>query len=299
MEAYAAADNAHGGGATRGHRAITQDIRFCRSADGVQLAYAVSGSGRPLVKAANWLSHLDYDWESPVWRHWLRELSAGRQLIRYDERGCGLSDWDVDRLTLETKVADLEAVVEACRLDRFDLLGISGGGLTSVAYAARHPERVARLVLYGALAQGRRIRAGSPAERREADLMVELAAVGWGQDDPAFRHVFTLQFMPESTPEQREAFSELQRRTTSPDNAAKIMAVTAELDVTDLAPRVAVPTLVLHARRDRRAPLDQGRLLASLIPDARLVLLDSSNHILQEDEPAWRRFLDEVNAFLA
>lgn len=294
----AAAEKPVGGTTLNGHEPITQDIRFCRSADGVQVAYATSGSGPALVKAANWLSHLDYDWESPVWRHWLHALSERHRLIRYDQRGCGLSDWDVDQLSLESKVADLEAVVDACRLERFDLLGISGGGPTSVAHAALHPERVNRLVLYGAFAQGRHTRARSVTDKREAELMVELAAVGWGQDDPAFRRVFTMQFMPDSTNEQWEAFDELQRRTTSPENAARIMAAAGLLDVVDIAPQVCAPTLVLHARGDRRAPLEQGRLLAALIPNAQLVTLDSSNHILQEGEPAWRRFLDEVDTFL-
>lgn len=294
----AAADGARVAVEPDGHQRITQDIRFCRSADGVQVAYATSGSGPALVKAANWLSHLDYDWESPVWRHWLHALSERHRLIRYDERGCGLSDWDVDRLSLESKIADLEAVVAACRLEKFPLLGISGGGPTSVAYAARHPDRVTHLVLYGAFAQGRQVRARTLAAKREAELMLELAEVGWGQDDPAFRRVFTTQFMPDSTSAQWEAFDELQRRTTSPGNAARIMATTSMLDVVDIAPRVRMPTLVLHARGDRRCPIEQGRLLASLIPDARLVTLDSSNHILQADEPAWQRFREELNAFL-
>ncbi|MGH9217097.1 MAG: alpha/beta fold hydrolase, partial [Acidimicrobiales bacterium] len=181
---------------TESRVAVTQEIRFCRSADGVQVAYASSGEGPPLVKAANWLSHLDYDWESPIWRHWLQELSRRHQLIRHDERGCGLSDWDVDHLSIDTKVADLEAVVDACGLERFALLGISGGGPASVAYAARHPERVRKLVLYGAYARGRMARARTVEEKREAELMVDLAELGWGRDDPAFRHVFTLQFMP-------------------------------------------------------------------------------------------------------
>lgn len=277
---------------------VTQEIRFCRSADGVQVAYATSGEGPPLVKAAHWLSHLDYDWESPVWRHWLQELSRHHRLVRYDERGCGLSDWDIESLSLETKVADLEAVVDACGLDRFVLLGLSGGGPASVAYAARHPDRVSQLVLYGAFAKGRMARAQTVDEKREAELMVDLAGLGWGRDDPAFRHVFTLQFMPEGTPEQWAAFDELQRRTTSPANAARIMAATSALDVVELAPFVTVPTLVVHARGDRRIPLDDGRLLATLIPNSRLVVLDSSNHILQNEEPGWERFVEELNAFL-
>jgi pimeloyl-ACP methyl ester carboxylesterase/DNA-binding winged helix-turn-helix (wHTH) protein len=278
--------------------AVRQEIRFCRSADGVEVAYATSGDGPPLVKAANWLSHLDYDWESPVWRHWLQELSRRHRLVRYDERGCGLSDWDVDQLSIDTKVADLEAVVDACGLDRFALLGISGGGPASVAYAARHPERVSKLVLYGAFARGRMARASTVEQKREAELLVDLAELGWGRDDPAFRHVFALQFMPEGTREQWAAFDELQRRTATPANAARIMAATADLDVTSLAPRVQAPTLIIHSHGDRRAPLAEGRTLATLIPDSRLIMLDSANHILLHDEPAWERFVDELNGFL-
>ena len=278
--------------------AVSQEIRFCQSADGVQVAYATSGDGPPLVKAAHWLSHLDYDWESPIWRHWIQELSRGHRFVRYDERGCGLSDWNVDEVSIDTKVADLEAVVDSCGLERFVLLGISGGGPASVAYAARHPERVSKLVLYGAFARGLMARAQTVEEEREAELMVELAELGWGRDDPAFRHVFSLQFMPDGTREQWAAFDELQRRTATPANAARIMAATADLDVASLAPRVQAPSLVIHARGDRRAPLDEGRSLATLIPDSRLVVLDSSNHILLHDEPAWARFLVELNRFL-
>ena len=278
--------------------AVSQEIRFCRSADGVQVAYATSGDGPPLVKAAHWMSHLDYDWESPIWRHWLQELSRGHRFVRYDERGCGLSDWNVDQVSIETKVADLEAVVDSCGLERFALLGISGGGPASVAYAARHPERVSKLVLYGAFARGRMARARTMEEKREAELMVELAELGWGRDDPAFRHVFSLQFMPDGTREQWAAFDELQRRTATPANAARIMEATADLDVASLAPRVQAPSLIIHARGDMRAPLDEGRSLATLIPDSRLVVLDSSNHILLHDEPAWARFLVELDSFL-
>lgn len=277
---------------------ITQQIRFCQSADGARIAYATSGRGSPIVKAANWLSHLDYDWESPVWRHWLLALSDGHRLIRYDERGSGLSDRDAEQLDLESRIADLAAVVDACELDRFPLLGLSGGGPTSLAYAARYPERVSHLILYGAFARGRTARATSVTEKREAELMVELAEIGWGRDDPAFRRVFTMQFMPDSSPQMWAAFDELQRRTTSPENAARIMAATGDLDVMDLAPRVQTPTLVLHARDDRRVPIRFGRELAMLIPDAQFVVLDSSNHILQEDEPAWERFLSELTAFV-
>jgi pimeloyl-ACP methyl ester carboxylesterase len=278
---------------------LEQRIKFCRTSDGVTLAYATTGSGSPLVKAANWLTHIDYDWQSPVWRHWLVDLSGRHQLIRYDERGCGLSDRDVPDHTFEGWISDLESVVDASGLDRFPLLGISQGGPVAIAYAARHPERVSHLVIYGSYAQGRRSRASSEIEVRMHQLQVDLARNGWGLDDPAFRQVFTAQFIPGGTRELWDAFNELQRQTTSSENAARVLEVTGGIDVVDLAPLVQAPTLVLHARDDRRPPFDQGRLLASLIPDSRFVALDSRNHILLGDEPAWPVFMAEVEAFLA
>jgi DNA-binding SARP family transcriptional activator/pimeloyl-ACP methyl ester carboxylesterase len=278
---------------------LEQRIRFCRTSDGVTLAYATTGSGPPLVKAANWLTHIDHDWRSPVWRHWLVDLSAHHQLIRYDERGCGLSDRDVSDQTFEAWIGDLEAVVDAAGLERFPLLGISQGGPVAVAYAARHPERVSHLVVYGAYAQGRLTRATSEADERMHRLQVDLARAGWGLDDPALRQVFTAQFMPGGTRELWDAFNELQRQTTAPENAARVLDVAGSIDVVELAALVRAPTLVLHAREDHRPPFAQGRLLASLIPDCRFVALDSSNHILLGDEPAWPVFLGEVEAFLA
>jgi pimeloyl-ACP methyl ester carboxylesterase len=227
------------------------------------------------------------------------ELSGRHQLIRYDERGCGLSDRDVPGHTFEAWISDLETVVDAVGLERFPLLGISQGGPVAIAYAARHPERVSHLVIYGSYAQGRRARATSESDKRLHRLQVDLARNGWGIDDPAFRQVFTAQFMPEGTREIWDAFNELQRQTTSADNAARVLDVTGGIDVVDLARLVRAPTLVLHARDDHRPPFEQGRLLASLIPNSRFVALDSSNHILLADEPAWPVFMAEVDAFLA
>jgi len=278
---------------------LGQEIRFCRTPDGVTLAYAGSGAGPPMVKAANWLTHVDHDWSSPVWRHWLVELSRRHRLVRYDERGCGLSDWDISPPSFESWVLDLETVVEETGLDSFDLLGISQGAGVAIAFAVRHPERVRRLVLYGGYAQGRLVRAQDPYDKRMHELQVELASLGWGDDDPAFRQVFTAQFMPDGSQELWRAFNELQRRTTSPVNAARVLDLSAATDVVDLARQVQAPTLVLHARNDHRPPFEQGRLLASLIPDSRFVALESKNHILLEDEPAWPVFLNEVESFLA
>ncbi len=290
--------SATGAGSPRPHR-LEQQIRFCTAEGGTRIAYATSGEGPVLVMAANWMTHVDGDWESPVWRHWLEALSAGRRLVRYDERGCGLSDWDVDRFSFEAWVDDLEMVVDALGLDRFPLLGISQGGAVAIAYAVRHPERDSALVLCGAYGRGRMVRATTEEQRREAALHLELARVGWGSDDPAFRQVFTSQFMPDGTLDQWAAFNELQRRTTSPENAVRFMEIFGAIDVTGIAPDVACPTLMLHSRHELRVPLESARELAALIPDSRLVLLPSRNHILGADEPAWELFLEELETFLA
>ena len=277
---------------------LRQHIAFCRAADGVRLAYAVAGEGPPLVRAANWMTHLGYDIESPVWNHWVRDLSDKHRFIRYDERGCGLSDWDATDFTFEDWVADLESVVEALGLERFPLLGVSQGGAVAVAYAARHPERVSRLVLCGAYARGRAVRASGDDEKRAAALDLELARVGWGRDDPAFRQVFAAQFLPDGTRADWAAFDQLQRRTTSPENAVRFPEEFGRIDVRDRARDVVCPTLIMHSRDDHRVPLRYGEELASLIPDSRLVALSSNNHLLTASEPAWQVFRAEIDAFL-
>ena len=277
---------------------LEQQIRFCTSGDDVRIAYATVGSGPPLVKVANWLSHLEFDSHSPVWRHWIRELSRNHMLVRYDERGCGLSDWAIEEFSLDAWVRDLETVVDALSLERFPLLGISQGGPIAIAYTARHPERVSRLILYGSYARGRLQRKLSDREREEAELLLRMITVGWGTDHTAFRQVFTSLFIPDGTPEQAQWFNELQRVSTTPENAARMVATFYSLDVRALAPRLDTPTLVLHAADDMRVSFEEGRLLASLIPGARFVPLDGRNHILLESEPAWPRFLHEVRKFL-
>ena len=277
---------------------LEQQIRFCTSSDSVRIALATTGNGPPLVKAANWLSHLEFDSRSPVWRHWIRELSRHHTLVRYDERACGLSDWAVEEFSLDAWVRDLEAVVDHLELERFPLLGISQGGPIAIAYAVRHPERVSRLILYGSYAMGRSHRHLSDREREERELMLRMITVGWGKDNPAFRQVFTSHFIPDATLEQAHWFNELQRVSATPENAARIVSAFDSLDVRALAPRLDTPTLVLHGTGDLRVPLEAGRLLASLIPGARFVPLESRNHILLENEPAWPRFLREVREFL-
>ena len=277
---------------------MEQEIRFCTARDGVRIAYATAGSGPPLVKAANWLTHLEYDWDSPVWRHWLAEMVGRHRLVRYDERGCGLSDWEVEDFSFCAWVQDLETVVDTVGLDHFALLGISQGGGVAIDYAVRHPEKVSHLVLYGAYAQGRARRQASPDEAEQHQALKTLAKIGWGLENPAFRQVFSNLFMPEASGEQMRWLDELQRKSTSAENAVQFYEVFGDMDVLDLLPKVRVPTLVLHARDDARVPLDAGRQLAATIPDARFVQLESKNHILLESEPAWGRFVQEVFGFL-
>jgi pimeloyl-ACP methyl ester carboxylesterase/DNA-binding SARP family transcriptional activator len=274
-----------------------QEIRFCTTADKVRIAYAVTGEGYPIVKAANWMSHLHYDRESPVWRHWVEGLSQHNRLIRYDERGNGLSDWTVDDLSAEAMIADLEAIVAASGVDRFALLGISQGCALSVMYAIRHPERVSHLVLYGGYVRGWRAR-GDPAEIARRSAMGILIRRGWGQNNPAFRQMFASLFIPGATQEHMKWFNELQLKSASPENAARLHNAFGNMDVTQLLGQVSMPTLVLHARDDAVAPYDQGLEFAGGIPNARFVTLDSGNHILLDDEPAFSRFLGEVHEFL-
>lgn len=280
------------------HPRASQEIRYCTSPDGVRIAYACTGSGPPLVKAANWLTHLDLEWDSPIWAHWLDALSAHHRLVRYDERGCGMSDWDVHDFSLDAWVEDLELVVDSVGLDRFPLLGVSQGGAVALAYAVRHPERVTRIVLVGAYARGRLARAASAEEREEAALDLQVGRVGWRRDDSAYRQVFAAQFLPDATREHWDAFNALQRATTSTENVVRFLDTFANLDVSALAPQVACPTLVLHARRDRRVPTAQARELAALIPGSTVHLLDSGNHIMMADEPAWPDLVTELDAFL-
>lgn len=272
---------------------LQQEVHFCTASDGVRIAYALAGQGLPVVKAANWLNHLEYDWQSPIWSRLLHELATRHRLVRYDERGNGLSDWDVDDISFEAFVRDLESVIEAAGLDRFALLGISQGCAVSIVYAIRHPERVSRLVLYGGFARGRTKR-----DAEHARTLFSIVEQGWGKENPAFRQFFTSLFFPEGTPEQMQWFNDLQRITTSPENALRIMRATGDVDISDLLPQVRVPTLVLHCRNDAAVVFDDGRRLAAGIPGAKFVALESRNHLVLESEPAWEKLIGEIKAFL-
>lgn len=277
---------------------LNQSIRFCTSRDGTRIAYATMGKGPPLVRAAHFLTHLEFELSSPVWTPWLTELSGYNTLVRYDQRGCGLSDRDVAEISFEANVADLEAVVDAAGLARFALIGASQGSAISIAYAARHPERVTRIVIWGGYARGFAKRNPTPEQVREAQAMLELIELGWGRENPAYRQIFTSQFIPDSKPEQQAWFNELERMSTTSMNAVRLVKSWSPIDVTDLAPQVRCPVLVLHARDDVRMPFDEGRLIAGLIPGARFVPLESRNHVLLEGELAFARLIAECRAFL-
>jgi len=278
-------------------KANRQRIRYLHTPDGIKLAWAEAGAGPVLVKAANWLTHLEYEWESPVWRHWMQFFSEHFRFIRYDERGCGMTEWNVGDLSLETWVRDLESVVEAADIKQpFMLLGISQGAPICIAYAVRHPERVSRLILCGGYPRGT-FRRNNPEGERVYRAIIDLARFGWGKDNPVFREVFTRRFVPEPTEEQRNWFNELCRKTSSGEIVGQLLEARGHLDVMELLPQVKTPTLVLHSRNDNGIPFSEGQALAAGIPGAQFVELDSTNHILLEKEVAWRRFCDAVLEF--
>ena len=275
-----------------------QRIRFLRTSDGVRLAWAESGSGPLLVKAANWLTHLEYEWENPVWSHWLQFFSDHFRYVRYDERGCGMTDWNVPDLSMERWTSDLQSVIDAAEPEEpLALLGISQGAAACIGYAVQHPERVSHMILYGAYARGFYNR-DNPGAVREYEVILDAMRVGWGKENPAFRQLFTSRFMPEATPQQVGWFNELCRRTTSAEVAVRLMETRGGVQIVDLLDKVRVPTLVVHSREDNVVPLAEGRLVASMIPGAQFVELESKNHVLLEDEPAWARFQEVVLEFV-
>ncbi len=276
---------------------VKQQIRFCRTSDGVHLAFSAVGRGSALVKTANWLNHLEFDWQSPVWYPLFTRLAARHRLIRYDERGTGLSDRDVPDFSFEAFVGDLETVVATLGLDRFALFGVSQGAPIAIAYAVRHPERVSRLVLCGGFAQGWR-RRGNASEVARAEASITLIREGWGQDNPAARQMFTSLIIADATREEMRWLNELERQSASPETAIRLLQVIGDIDVTDLLPQISVPVLLLHSRGDARVPFEHGLKLAQTIPNARLVPLESKNHLILSHEPAFPRFVEEICGFL-
>lgn len=274
-------------------------VRFCTAPDGVRIAMATTGSGPPFVKAANWLTHIEYDEQSPVWRHLVREFSRDFTFVRYDERGSGLSDRGLgdDSFTVEAWVRDLEAVVDALGIERFPLLGMSQGGAVAIAYAVAHPDRVSHLILHGAYARGRNRRDPQQAEVNRA--LVALTATGWGEEGNSHAQLFAARLIPRGTPEQVRWLVELQRVSASREDAVRFRHAFGDIDVQELLPQVRVPTLVLHSRGDQSAPFEEGRRLAAGIAGARFVPLESDNHLVLEDEPAWGQMVGAIRGFIA
>lgn len=291
----AAPTTADGTGTTAGSRDI---IQFCRTADGTRIAWAATSSGPPLVKTANWMSRIDVERTTSLFTHWFEGLARGRRYIRYDERGCGLSD-QTSGFTLDEWIEDLDAVVDAAGLDRFPLLGVSHGGALAVAYAAYRPHRVSRLILNAAVARGRLARAHEDADTDAADLDLKISLTGWDTRDHGYQRFLSTQFFAGSPPERGDEFIDFLRRSVSPDNGARFLEAFSRIDVADLARQVRCPTLITHSRDDPRNPVSQATELAELIPGSRLVLFDGRNHLLTADEPAWPAFLAELDAFLA
>ncbi len=273
------------------------EVRFATSRDGVRIAWSQHGEGPPLVRVGTWLTHLQHDWESVVWRHWLIELGDRFTFVRYDDRGCGLSDREVSRLGVEAWVEDLEAVVDATGHARVALFGMSQGAAIAVAYAARHPDRVSRLVCLGGYPRGGALRERTREEQEEAEALNTLARIGWGRADPTFRRIFTGALIPGGTEAQMRWFDELQRQSTSGTMASRLMRARSRIDVSRLAGTIAAPTLILHVRDDAMVEFGRGRELATLIPGAQFVPLEGRNHLLLGDEPAWPRFLEALDAF--
>lgn len=275
-----------------------QQIRYVQSIDGARIAYAVSGRGPPVVLMPSWLTHLEYQWRSVAWQPWLEALSSRYTLIRYDPRGCGLSDKNIDDLSFDSWVRDFGMLADALKLDRFSLIGICQGGAVATAYAGRSPERVVNLVLYGTYARGRNRRSTIPLEPEKAKVMLEMLRLGWGQPDHAFMRSFATQFQPEGSLEHLRSWCELQNAAASADNAVELTRIMFDIDVQADAARIACPTLVAHPERDAVAPFEEGRLLAQTIPGARFLPLDSPNHFMLAGEPAWKAFLAELHDFL-
>ena len=276
-----------------------QKLHFTDSFDGVRIAYAISGDGPPLVKAAHFLNHLQFDWQSPVWRHWMEAFSSEYTYIRYDERGTGLSDWDVENISLEAWVQDLAAVVDEVGLQRFPLMGASQGGPVAIRYAIEQPERVSHLILYGAYGRGRMAEGAADEESSSAHALLRMTESGWAQDNPGFRRMFATEFIPEASLEELRSFEHVMQLSASAENAARTMRAMAEIDVLEDAANLKLPTLVLHCRQDQAVSFERGRKLAGVIPGARFVPLESKNHILRSDEPAWSKFLREIRGFLS
>lgn len=273
-------------------------IRFCQSRDGVRLAYAASGQGMPLVKVGRWMTQIDHEWDTPVWHPWVDALSRRFHLHRFDARGTGLSDRDADDVSFDRMVDDLEAVIDAARLDRPVLMGVTQGCAVSIAYAARHPGKVRGLILYSGYARGWRARGDAGEIARRAAMNV-LTREGWAKGAVAFPQLFTSWWIPGANAEQMDCFNRMLQLCVVPTTSARLVEVYGRIDVTACLPRIACPTLVLHPRGSQPVPLAAAREMAVGIPKARFVALESGNHVVLGDEPAFAQAMQEIDHFAA
>ncbi len=279
------------------NRTNTQAIRFATSSLNAKIAYAQSGEGPPLVRVGHWLSHLELDWNSPVWRPLIEELGKRHTLYRYDQRGTGLSSRILDGADLGVFADDLKAVADANNLDRFPIFAASQAVPVAIRFAERNPDRVSGLVLYGGYAIGRALRETSPDDIDENTLL-GLIKAGWGKADSPFVNAFSALSLPDATTEQMDSFIKMQTETISPDNAARLRQIVDRFSVKNILPSVTAPTLVIHAISDAMQPIEQGRILASEIPNAKYVSLESRNHIPLPQEESWAQMMYETQSFL-
>jgi pimeloyl-ACP methyl ester carboxylesterase/DNA-binding CsgD family transcriptional regulator len=276
-----------------------EQIRFCTSRDGARIAYSVGGKGPPLIWIQHWVHHLKFDQDHPVWGPWVATLTGRNTVVRYDCRGCGLSDRERIEFSFGTLTDDFEAVVAAAGLDRFAILSMGGcnSGIAAT-FAARHPERVSHLILCESSAFGRLAGNPTPAQIEEEETRYKAIALGWPNENPAYGRFFSSMHIPDATPEQAIAYNELLRLTTTPANTAGLIRTFVRSDVRDIAPAVRCPTLIFHSRKDAVISFEEGRLFASLIKGARFVPLESRNHVLLGNEPAWQQFIAALDDFM-
>ncbi len=272
-------------------------VKYCRSKDGTSIAHTVSGEGYPMLISGSWMTHLEQDWQNPAYGDYIRHLSDKFTVIRYDQRGNGLSQWaDVD-ISFERMVDDMEVVIDAYDFNKVAILGLSQGASVSLAYALRHPERISHLVLSGGYSRGRKHR-GNEAEIEESEALVNLIRNSWGNENPAIRQILTTMFMPDATKAEMQWFNEFQKLCGPAENIAQFRALFDDIDVSNLLTEISLPTLVLHSDRDAVAPLSEGKILASQIPDASFVQLDSPNHLLFSSEPDFERMIASIDSFV-
>ena len=282
--------------AVQSHDVLDQQIESFTTSDGVRIAYSIGGRGPALVRTIHWLNHLDFEWKTPLRRQWLSEVMRHNTLVRYDQRGSGLSDWNVSDFSFERTVKDFEELVDVAGLEKFSILGGCQGAAVGIAYAVRHPERVTKLIINGTFANG--WPAPGPGAHEHLQAMLTLIRSGWGRDNPAFRQLWTTLFRPDADSAEASWLNELQRISSSPENAARMIAEFPNIKILDMLPKISCPTLVLHSRDDGAVPVQEGKLIAARIRGARFVELLSRSHMVGPGDAGWKQLVEEVSAFM-